>query len=191
MNSRYLITAAALTLLTAAPAALAEKAKADPAAAVDKWFAQHDENRDGKLTRTEFHLGRTHFDALDLDTDGILTPEEAKKALSQQPVEVDLPSLDTDKDGYVTRREWTGDQAGFDKLDRDNDGVLSKLDTAIEADEARAKVRLESLDKDKDGLVQRSEWPGNDETFRRQDQNRNGTLSLDELGDRNRSANRG
>jgi Ca2+-binding EF-hand superfamily protein len=101
-------------------------------------------------------------------------------------VEVDLVSLDTDRDGFVTRREWQGDQAGFDKLDRDNDGVLSDIDRKIEMDEARAAQRLASLDKDKDGIVSRAEWPGNDESFRNQDLNRNGSLSLDELGDRNR-----
>ena len=188
MNTRKILSALALTLVSAAPAALAqnEKAKADPAAAVDKWFAQYDKNTDEKLTRQEFRLGRTYFNALDLDADGILTREEAKKAIAQQPVEVDTTVMDTDKDGYITRREWTGDQPGFDKLDRDNDGVISRIDYEIEADEARAKQRLESLDKDKDGIVQRAEWPGNDESFRMQDSNRNGSLSVDELGDRNR-----
>lgn len=188
MTNRTLIASLALTILSLAPAALAETtpAKPDPAADVARWFTNYDANKDEKLTVEEFRLGKNFFAGLDIDKNGIVTREEALQALAQQPVEVDVASFDTDHDGYVTRREWTGDQAGFDKLDRDNDGVLSKLDRDIEADEARAKARLNALDKDKDGLVQRAEWPGNDQTFRNQDLNRNGTLSLDELGDRNR-----
>ncbi len=188
MNRTKLVAAFALSLVAAAPAAFADngKPKADPAAAIDRWFVQYDKDADGKLTRQEFRLGRNYFNALDLDTDGILTREEAKKAIAMQPVEVDIVALDTDHDGYVTRREWTGDQAGFDALDLDNDGVISKLDRALERDQARAKSRLRSLDKSKDGAVQRDEWPSNDESFRKQDLNRNGTLSLDELGDLNR-----
>jgi Ca2+-binding EF-hand superfamily protein len=186
MIKRTLTTALALLLVSAAPALLAEKAKSDPVADVEKWFQKYDSDADGKLTLTEFRLGRTFFEGLDLDKNGIVTRDEAIRALQQQPVEVDLVSLDTDRDGFVTRREWQGDQAGFDKLDRDNDGVLSDIDRKIEMDEARAAQRLASLDKDKDGIVSRAEWPGNDESFRNQDLNRNGSLSLDELGDRNR-----
>lgn len=189
MNSRKLLAALVFSsFASAAPAAFADSgmAPADPTAKVDSWFAQYDKNKDEKITLSEFRLGRTFFNSLDLDADGSLTREEAKKAISMHPAPVDLTKLDTDQDGYVSRREWTGDQAGFDKLDRDNDGVISKIDEAITRDESRAKKRLKTLDKNGDDLVQRNEWPANDESFRNQDLNRNGTLSVDELGDRHR-----
>lgn len=188
MNSRKLITSLALSLVALAPLALAEapKAKVDPTAALEKWFPEYDTNRDGKVTRDEFRLGSAYFAALDVDKDGTLTLPEARKALTSQPVEIDVQAADTDGDGYLTRREWPGDQAGFDKLDRDNDGVISSLDRDLELSEARAKGRMKKLDKNKDGLVQRQEWPMDDSSFRQQDLNRNGTISLDELGDRAR-----
>jgi Ca2+-binding EF-hand superfamily protein len=188
MNSRKLITTLALSLAAAVPAALADtpKAKVDPTAAVDKWFPEYDTNRDGKVSREEFRMGSAYFAGLDADKDGFLTRDEAKAALTSQPVEVDLEAVDADRDGYVTRREWPGDQAGFDKLDLDNDGVLSKLDRDLERSQARAKGRLKKFDKNGDGLVQREEWPMDDSSFRQQDKNRNGTISVDELLDQPR-----
>lgn len=182
------MTALALSLTLAVPMA-AQRAdkpeKKDPAANVESWFAKYDDNRDGVLTAEEFALGRTFFAALDLDKNGTLTREEAKDALTKKQSDaVNLRKLDTDGDGFVTRREWDGDQEGFDRLDRDNDGVLSKKDREIARNEARAEQRMKSYDKNADGIVSRDEWPGDDSSFRRQDADRNGQLTVDELGDR-------
>lgn len=193
MNIRKITSALALSLAfsavalaqnantaPAADTAAADKAKTDN---VDNWFGRFDYNKDGKVTLEEFGLGKTYFKALDLDSDGALTREEAKQALLKKSTVPDLRAMDTDKDGYVTRREWTGDQAGFDELDKDNDGVLSAKDRQLARSEAKAKKRLEAFDKNKDGVLTQDEWPADASSFRKQDLNRNGVLTVDELGD--------
>lgn len=44
------------------------------------WFKAMDRNRDGCVSRREFTGGEGVFDRLDLDKDGLLSPEEASKA---------------------------------------------------------------------------------------------------------------
>jgi Ca2+-binding EF-hand superfamily protein len=182
-------TALALALALAMPLAAQKPKKQvekkDPVANVEGWFAKYDDNRDGQLTVQEFALGRTLFDAVDLDKNGALTREEAIEAMTRKQTEptVNLRKLDTDGDGFVTRREWDGDQAGFDRLDADNDGVLSKKDRDLIRNRERADQRMAAYDKNKDGIVSADEWPGSEETFRQQDLDRNGKITLDELAE--------
>jgi Ca2+-binding EF-hand superfamily protein len=185
---RKTTTALALSLALAIPLAAQKTAnqaeKQAPPEKVDAWFAKYDANHDGQLTVQEFRPGRTLFAALDVDTNGTVTRDEAIEALTpkadKKPT-VDLKKLDTDGDGYVTRREWDGDQEGFDRLDADNDGVLSKQDRELVRSRARAEERLKAYDKNEDGFVSEDEWPGTPETFRQQDSNRNGKITVDEL----------
>jgi Ca2+-binding EF-hand superfamily protein len=180
-------TALALSLALAIPLAAQKPRKQvekkDPVANIDGWFAKYDDNRDGHLTVQEFALGRTLFAAVDLDKNGVLTREEAIDAMTKKQAEptVNLRKLDTDGDGFVTRREWDGDQAGFDRLDADNDGVLSKKDRDLIRNRERADQRMAAYDKNKDGIISQDEWPGSEETFRQQDGDRNGKITVDEL----------
>ena len=192
MTIRKTSTALALSLVLAIPMAAQKTAnkveKVPPAERVDAWFAKYDSNHDDQLTVEEFRLGRTYFDALDVDKNGIVKRDEAIEALTPKPSaerSVNLRELDTDGDGFVTRREWNGDQEGFDRLDLDNDGVLSKQDRELARNRARAEEQLKAYDKNEDGFVTQDEWPGNAETFRKHDANRNGKITVDELGDRN------
>lgn len=189
MKTRLIITALALSLTVAATADETAKAKsqgADRSAraeSMDTWFARYDVNKDDKLTADEFRGGKTLFTAYDVNADGILTREEVKsaKVASSRP---SFRSLDTDKDGFVSRREWTGTQEEFDAVDLDNDGVWSKADLAKEKAKTQAKGLIERLDTDKDGLISGDEWAAAQRdaaSFRRQDLNRNGKLDLDEL----------
>ena len=47
----------------------------------------------------------------------------------------------------------------------------------------RAAGRFRGMDRDGDGVIIRSEWRGNDRSFRNQDRNRDGVLSGEELRD--------
>lgn len=186
MNIRKITSALTFSLSIAIPA-MAQPGSAEDAKRienVDKWFTQYDRNNDGQLTADEFSMGRSYFAALDTDKNGSLTREEAKAALLAAPKKkpaIDWKKLDTDRDGYITVREWTGEAADFDALDVDNDRVLSRYDRDLARERGRAESRLTAFDKDKDGFVARSEWPADEATFYARDRNRDGKLDVDEL----------
>jgi len=48
---------------------------------------------------------------------------------------------------------------------------------------AQNSARFRGLDRNRDGVVTRAEWRGNDQSFRQQDRNRDGVLSGDEVRD--------
>ncbi|HUR79310.1 MAG TPA: hypothetical protein VM733_00995 [Thermoanaerobaculia bacterium] len=188
MKIRNITTALALTLAAAIiPVAHAETPEeAKQLAAVDKWFEQYDRNHDAQLTVDEFSLGKSYFHALDMDKNGILTREEAKQASlkkSTSSTNINWMAMDSDNDGYVTVREFTGTSAEFDALDLDRDRVLSRHDRDLGREHNRAKGRLAAYDKDKDGLVSIKEWPADEATFRQRDRNRDGMLNVDELAE--------
>ena len=184
MNIRTITTALALSLAVAAPALMADaKSDAKKTASVDKWFVDYDRNRDGILTIEEFTPGKSFFRALDTDSNGSLTAEEAKAALLAQPKKesVNWKKLDTNGDGYITVREWEGEAAEFDELDLDGDRVLSKYDRDLAKEKRRAESRLDAYDKNQDGFVDRAEWPADSTTFAKRDRNRDNRLTVDEL----------
>ena len=187
MNIPKITTALALTFAVATPAAYAQSASATAdakrVATVNGWFERFDRDRDGKLTADEFTLGKSYFAALDMDRDGVLTREEGLAALGKSGKTVDWKKMDTDGDGYVTLREWTGESADFDAADIDGDRVLSRHDRDLHRAQRQAHNRLEKYDKNADGFVSESEFPADVAEFRKRDQNRDGRLNVDELMD--------
>lgn len=186
MKIRNITTALALTFAVAVPAAYAQPSEdAKQTAAVDRWFADYDRNRDEKLTADEFSLGKSYFGALDLDRDGVLTRDEARNALllKGKRTSIDWSKMDADGDGYITVREWTGTPEEFDAHDLDRDRVLSRYDRDLAREQNRAQNRLAAYDTDKDGFVSQTEWPADSATFRQRDRNRDGRLDVDELAE--------
>jgi len=186
LKIRNITAAVALSFAVAVPAAQADTTdEAKQTASVDKWFVDYDRNHDGRLTIEEFSLGKTYFHALDMDRNGSLTREEALQALAKKGASksINWSEMDSDKDGYVTVREWTGTPAEFDAHDLDGDRVLSSYDRALARERSRAAGRLKVYDKDGDGLVSQQEWPADATTFRQRDRNRDGMLNVDELAE--------
>ena len=87
-------------------------------------FADLDDNRDGRLTRNEWHGSAAVFDALDANRDGVLTRAEAVGTGTDARDE--FRSVDVNGDGAIARNEWHWNAAAFDRLDANRDGRLSR-----------------------------------------------------------------
>jgi Ca2+-binding EF-hand superfamily protein len=95
-------------------------------------LAALDKNGDGAITREDAVMGRQDiFARIDQDGSGTLTKVEIDTIRAELPDDTRMPapgkamSLDADADGQLTRAEFTSQTPGFDRADRDGDGVLS------------------------------------------------------------------
>ena len=105
--------------------------------------------------------------------------------------------MDTNRDGRISREEWTGTARSFRVHDWNSDGVLS--DGEVRTGGARGKNEVDyeetrrwefsdwtetgfgTLDHNSDGRISRAEWHYDAETFRRTDRNRDGALTRAEF----------
>lgn len=87
-------------------------------------FADLDDNRDGRLARSEWHGSTAVFDALDANRDGMLTRAEAIG--TEGGVRDEFRSVDVNGDGSIARGEWHWNAAAFDRLDDNRDGRLTR-----------------------------------------------------------------
>jgi Ca2+-binding EF-hand superfamily protein len=97
----------------------------------DARFNVIDRNRDGRITRTEWQYDLQDFIRVDRNRDNILTRNEF---LLAQDIDDDrgdsFDNLDMNGDNRIDRAEWHGSLAAFRWLDQNNDGVLSRVETA-------------------------------------------------------------
>ena len=87
-------------------------------------FVALDSNRDGMLTRAEWHGSPVVFDALDANGDGLLTRDEAVGTGGDGQNE--FTNLDVNGDGAIARNEWPWNRAAFDRLDANRDERLTR-----------------------------------------------------------------
>jgi len=106
--------------------------------AMNARFRGMDRNRDGRITRDEWRGNEQSFRVQDKNGDGILAGREVrannarrKNGNRNTDTRVDsLGTLDRNRDGVISRGEWSGSRSDFDRLDRNRDGYL----TSSEAD---------------------------------------------------------
>lgn len=154
-------------------------------------FRDLDTNRDGRITASEWSYDREDFRRADRNGDGIVTEREflgedgaGVQGGGSSADDTRFADLDTDRDNRVSRREWRGDRAGFDRLDENRDGHLTRAEMAVDA----SLTDFGSLDVDRNGVISRGEWPESSASFSRLDRNRDGRLTAAEFNDRGADA---
>ena len=145
----------------------------------ERGFRALDHNRDGRITRDEWHFDREGFRRADHDNDGIISRAEFLGLDQQDDDRGDrLPYLDANHDGRISRAEWHGAPARFDALDDNHDGLLTRAE--IEGQEPPADL-FSSVDVNRDGTISRDEWHWSRQSFDQRDANRDGRLTREEF----------
>lgn len=87
-------------------------------------WTKMDADADGYITVREWTGTPEEFDAHDLDRDRVLSRYDRDLAREQKRAQNRLTAYDTDKDGFVSQKEWPADSATFRQRDRNRDGQL-------------------------------------------------------------------
>ncbi len=154
-----------------------------------------DKDGDGRVSKEEY-TGRIPFERLDRNGDGFLDPADAppeggpRGERGRGDPEARFQELDVNHDGSLDATELKRPEV-LRRLDRDNDGLVSKEEFLRAAAELRGGRRggergarpglseeaFRRFDADKDGKVTREEFPGSDERFDELDTNHDGVLT--------------
>jgi hypothetical protein len=85
----------------------------------DEAFREQDTNRDGVLSGSEIRW---------LETAATSGRDETARASQRERLNTRFSRLDTDNDGRLERREWTDDEAAFDRADPNHDGAVTRTE---------------------------------------------------------------
>jgi Ca2+-binding EF-hand superfamily protein len=144
-------------------------------------FKAMDKDGDGKVSKAEFTGVPANFARFDTNKDGFLDQDEIKAIPAQgsgQPG-ARIMAMDKDGDGKVSRAEFTGIPANFDRFDTNKDGFLDKDEAAKGA--AAGLQALRDMDTNGDGKLSRDEFKGPAARFDQLDANKDGFISFDEI----------
>ena len=147
----------------------------------DAGFANLDHNRDRRITPNEWHYDRETFLRADRNRDNALNRAEFLGADMDDDRGDQFEDLDVNANGRIERAEWHASEDAFTWLDRNRDGVLSRLEVAGTEQPTKPRDQFASLDYDRNGVINRSEWHASLGSFNQRDVNRDGVLSRREF----------
>jgi Ca2+-binding EF-hand superfamily protein len=162
---------------------------------IERFFARHDKNRDGRLTADELprREGRAalRFDAIDTGKKGAVGADDYARAAGERfeaRLKQRFEALDADRDGKLAADELTGRRGVFlAEADRDKDGVVA-FDEFAAAPRARFAAAIaaefKAMDANGDGKLTRAEHAAASKQPRLLllgDANRDGALTKDEV----------
>lgn len=108
-------------------------------------FQGLDRNRDGRISRSEWRGNDVSFENHDWNGDGVLTGDEVRPGGGDAVWDDDRDDRDEGRNGrwedrfgrfdrnddrYLSEAEWPGDLRTFDRVDLNNDGLLSLREVA-------------------------------------------------------------
>jgi len=145
-------------------------------------FAMSDRNGDNALTRAEWRpeLVTATFAQTDRNHDGVVTRDEFASPLPVDSAEGRFGAMDRNNDGILTRSEWRADAFSFRRADRNNDGRVTVDEYVNSPIVGSGNLRFDSLDRNRNGHLNRNEWVGESLPFNVVDRNHDNAVSLDE-----------
>lgn len=149
-------------------------------------FRELDHDRNGRISRNEWHFDMEGFVRADRNRDNVLTRAEfLGNATSDDDREDRFDDLDTNNNNRIERGEWHGTRDAFEWLDRNNDGVLTRAETIGNdaTPDPNTNDAFASLDIDGSGAIEQDEWHWSLRSFTMRDRNGDRRLSRAELGD--------
>jgi Ca2+-binding EF-hand superfamily protein len=145
-------------------------------------FEALDRDRDGRITRNEWFYDVEGFLRADRNRDNVLTRAEFLGGDVDDDREDAFADVDHNRNGRIERSEWHGSEEAFDWLDRNRDEVLSRAEVAGEDVPRHESDLFGSIDANRNGVIDRSEWQWSRVSFDGRDRNNDGMLSREELG---------
>jgi hypothetical protein len=142
-------------------------------------FTAVDHNRDGRITRDEWHFDREGFRRADHNGDGVLSRAEfLAEDLEDDDREDRFGDLDLNGDNRISRNEWHGTALRFAALDANRDGVITRVEMV--GPDAPPEL-FSSVDVNRDRVITTDEWHWSRASFDARDLDRNGRLTREEF----------
>ena len=147
-------------------------------------FADLDRNHDGVISRREWRGSPNAFRMNDWNNDGVLSGEEVRVGATppaESPAARDYTMsssdrfsyLDVNANGAIEQNEWDGSLDAFYRLDRNNDGHISRAEMGSGSN----PTPFAQMDANRDGAISLGEWPYSHRSFDQQDANGDGLIS--------------
>lgn len=172
----------------------------DAVARVRQDLAMFDKNKDGAIQKDEYPGDQVKFRSFDRNKDDALSQAETMAMAEDEIADIRkkmknpsryefLTLFDVDGNRDITMDEYDGPIADFRKFDKDGDGTASyeeiypermmeNMKDAYEGPKPEDLSMIETMDKDKDGKVERSEFKGTDAAWKRLDRNEDGVITI-------------
>jgi Ca2+-binding EF-hand superfamily protein len=147
-------------------------------------FADLDSNHDGVISRREWRGSPNTFRIHDWNDDGVLSGDEVRVGAIPPPDSLEardysMPNndrfsyLDVNGNGSIDRNEWDGSLDMFYRLDRNNDGRITRAEFGSESNPRS----FAAMDTNRDGYISLGEWPYSHRSFDQQDADGDGLIT--------------